>query len=67
MDQLHLPPDLYRDLRDRSNAGVSAWLGGLAKLGRWSKRQLGAGSDENSLAAREAFQERSNQIARKKR
>ena len=37
MDQLHLPPDLYRDLRDRSNAGVSAWLCALAELGRWAK------------------------------
>ena len=55
MDQLHLPPDLYRDLRDQSNAGISAWLGTLAGLGRWSKRQLRAGSAEDVSSRHGAF------------
>jgi hypothetical protein len=45
MDQLHLPPDLYRDIKDRSNAGVSAWLRTLAEVGRgrWDRRRLWVG------------------------
>jgi hypothetical protein len=50
MDQLHLPPDLYGDLRDRSNASVSAWLRTLAELGRgrWGRRLLWVGLEEIS-------------------
>jgi hypothetical protein len=57
MDQLHLPPDLYRDVRDHPNAGVSAWLCELARLGRWAKKQPWAGSHENSSTERKAFHE----------
>ena len=56
MDQLHLPPDLYRDLRDRSNAGVSAWLCALAELGRWGKKQW-VGSAENIPSQPEVFRD----------
>jgi hypothetical protein len=34
MDQLHLPPDLYKDFRDWENLVVSAWLRAFAELGR---------------------------------
>jgi hypothetical protein len=53
MDQLHLPPDLYRDFRNRSNADVSAWLCALAQLGRWGKKQLSVGSAEKMSSQRE--------------
>jgi hypothetical protein len=33
MDQLHLPPDLYKELRDRANSEVSAWLSELVARG----------------------------------
>jgi hypothetical protein len=56
MDQLHLPPDLYRDLRDGSNADASAWLCALAELGRWGKKQLRVGS-ENISHQREVFRD----------
>jgi len=59
MDQLHLPPDLYRDLRDRSNAGVSAWLCALAELGRMGKKQLQVGSVENISSRGEVFRDTS--------
>jgi hypothetical protein len=59
MDQLHLPPDLYRDLRDQSNAGVSAWLGTLVGLRRWSKKQLRAGSVEDMSSRHGVFYEKS--------
>jgi hypothetical protein len=55
MDQLHLPPDLYRDLRDGSNSDVSAWLCALAELGRWGKKQLQVGSTENIPSRQEVF------------
>jgi hypothetical protein len=55
MDQLHLPPDLYRDLRDRSNAGISAWLFSLAELGRWGKKHLRVGTAENISSQRGVF------------
>lgn len=53
MDQLHLPPDVYRELRDRSNAGVSVWLGVLADLGRWGRKQLSATKEANLSRAHE--------------
>jgi hypothetical protein len=56
MDQLHLPPDVYRDLRDGSNAEVSAWLGALA---RWGKKQLSVGAAENMSSQRDVFHEMS--------
>jgi hypothetical protein len=33
MDQLHLPPDLYKELRDRANSEVSIWLSELVERG----------------------------------
>jgi hypothetical protein len=59
MDQLHLPPDLYRDLRDQSNAGISAWLGTLVGLRRWSKKQLRPGSAKDISSRHGIFYERS--------
>jgi hypothetical protein len=43
MDQLHLPPDLYKEVRDRANFAVSAWLHLLAELRtKYLKSSLGA-------------------------
>ncbi len=66
MDQLHLPPDLYRDLKDRSNASVLAWLRTLAALGRgrWDRRQLWVGLKKHIEPTKSVPKENSNLLSR---
>ena len=33
MDLLHLPPDLYKELRERANSEISSWLSELVERG----------------------------------
>jgi hypothetical protein len=50
MDQLHLPPDLYREVRDRSNLRVSALLCALAELGRGRRGRSQASIDPEDIS-----------------
>jgi hypothetical protein len=65
MDQLHLPPDLYRDLKNRSNASISAWLRTLADsgLGLWDRMQLWVGLEKHLKPTKSVPKENPNLLS----
>jgi hypothetical protein len=54
MDELHLPPDIYQDLRDQSNFRILRWLCTIVELRRckWAKSPLQSPSADQTHQAR---------------